>query len=104
MISGKKVHGFLLNSYINFVVTKPAAVIAAVLIFTAAASLGLRNLRLDSDMLHWFSRKSPIAELQYRINDTFRVNNPTIIMLEMGNVFTPGNLNLIKDISSLVKG
>ena len=54
-------------------------------------------------MLHWFSRNSEIAKLQYYINDAFKVNNPIIIMLETGDVFTYENIALIRDISRMTK-
>ncbi|MGA2142786.1 MAG: MMPL family transporter, partial [Brevinematales bacterium] len=91
------------DSYLNFILKNSKWVIGAVLFFVILAGLGITRISIDSDMLHWFARNSEIAKLQYYINDTFKVNNPIIIMLETGDVFTYGNISLIRKISKMAK-
>jgi predicted RND superfamily exporter protein len=92
-----------LKSYLDFIIKNAFAVIIAVLLFVIAAGIGISKLSIDSDMLHWFDRKSDIAKLQYEINDTFKVNDPTIIMLETDGIFKVENLELIRNLSMKIK-
>lgn len=91
------------DRYLDFILKNSKWVIGAVLGFVIVAALGITRISIDSDMLHWFSRNSEIAKLQYYINDAFKVNNPIIIMLETGDVFTYENIALIRDISRMTK-
>ncbi len=92
-----------LKIYLDFIIKNAAAVIAVVVLFVIITGLGISRLSIDSDMLHWYDRASVIAKLQYYINDTFKVNNPTIIVLETDGVFKRENLELIRYLSGKIK-
>ncbi len=109
-IRGKRIEDFMrkwlnkwIDSYLNYIVKNPKKVIGAVIVFVIAAGLGITRLSIDCDMLHWFAKNSRLARLQYYINDTFNVNNPIIIMLETGDVFTYDNIELIRTLSRKIK-
>ena len=92
-----------LKKYLDFIIKNALAVIIVICLFVVISGIGISRLNIDSDMLHWFDRNSEIAKLQYYINDTFKINNPTIIMLETDNVFTQRNLELIRVLSRKIK-
>jgi hypothetical protein len=89
--------------YLNFILKNAWFVIADVLLFVLLSGSGIFRLSIDSDQLHFFARNSSIANLQYHINDEFKVSEPVIIMIELGNVFTYENISLIRTLSLKIK-
>jgi hypothetical protein len=92
-----------ISSFIRRVINHAWITLALIAVIVAAAGFGISRLAIDSDMLHWFDRKSPIAQLQYYINDTFKVSNPIIVMLQTDDVFRYENVRMVGDLSKLVK-
>lgn len=88
---------------LQWILKNSIGVIIGVLVLVIALGFGMTRLSIDSDMLHWFAKNSKIASLQYYINETFNVNNPTIIMLETDGIFTPGNLGMIRELCTKIK-
>jgi len=92
-----------MERFYRFIVNKPLFIIISVLLTTIILSSGILKLSLDNDIFHWFSKESKIAHLQYYVNDTFKSNNPIMILIETDNVFSHENLNLIRKLTRGIK-
>lgn len=93
-----------MEKFFRFILNNSLVIIISVFLILAIGVYGIFKIYIDNDVLHWFSRDSSIAKLNYYVNDRFRSNNPIIIVIDFGDdVFKKENLELIKNISKLIK-
>ncbi|MEN2998759.1 MAG: MMPL family transporter [Brevinematia bacterium] len=93
-----------MESFFKFVLEKRTLVILLTLILFALGVFGIFRLYIDNDVLHWFSRDSEIAKLNYYVNERFRSNNPIIVMISFnGSVFTKERLEFVRAVSKIIK-
>lgn len=93
-----------MEKFFRFVIDNKVFVLVVVIVFLIVGVLGIFRIYIDNDVLHWFSRDSDIARLNYYINEKFESNNPIIIMISFErDVFTRDILEFIRRISRKVK-
>ncbi len=89
-----------MNKFFNHTVYKPFKTLLITFFGVIILSLGISRIYLDNDLLHWFSKKSKIGELNYYINEKFETNNPIIVMFTLKNdVLSKENLKEIRELS-----
>ena len=94
----------VINKVFQWIIRNEKVVFASVLILILASVYGLFLIQIDNDVLHWFSKDSEIAKLNYYVNERFRSNNPMVIMIDFkDDVFTYENLQHIRNISKLIQ-
>ena len=86
----------MIDKVFQWIVRNEKIIFISVLILILISVYGLFLIRIDNDVLHWFSKDSEIAKLNYYVNERFKSNNPMVIMIDFkDDVFTHENLQYI---------
>jgi uncharacterized protein len=94
----------MIDKVFQWIVRNEKIIFISVLILILISVYGLFLIRIDNDVLHWFSKDSEIAKLNYYVNERFKSNNPMVIMIDFkDDVFTHENLQHIRNISRLIQ-
>jgi predicted RND superfamily exporter protein len=94
----------MIDKVFQWIVRNEKIIFISVFIIILISVYGLFLIRIDNDVLHWFSKDSEIAKLNYYVNERFKSNNPMVIMIDFkDDVFTHENLQHIRNISRLIQ-
>lgn len=92
-----------MKRFFRFVLDKKGLIIAMTLILSGLSFLGVSRIYIDNDVLHWFSRDSDIARLNYYINEKFKSNNPIVIMVSFeDDFFKKEKIELVRKLSKII--
>ena len=89
------------KNYRNFVVQRPWTLLLVSLIFTVICGLGLNGLSQNPDNRIFFSKGDPNLIALETLEKTYTKNDNLFVMVapKNGNVFTPKNLEVIRDLT-----
>lgn len=82
----------------DIVIRRRGTVIALCLLLVAISSLGLSQLRFDTDYRVWFSKENPQLEAFESIQDTYTKYDNVLFVLapKQGEIFTKENLEAVR--------
>ena len=91
----------LQKSYRNLVIKKPWMLLLISIFFTVVCGLGLKGLSQNPDNRIFFSKNDPNLVALETLEKTYTKNDNIFIMVapKNGNVFTPTNLEIIRDLT-----
>ena len=91
----------LQKNYRNLVIKKPWMLLLISILFTVVCGLGLKGLSQNPDNRIFFSKNDPNLVALETLEKTYTKNDNIFIMVapRNGNVFTPTNLEIIRDLT-----
>src|SRR5262245_31861821 len=93
-----------MNRFYRIVTERPALTLAAVLLATAYVGSGLRYLETLNNWDSELPKSDPIVQTNDRLKEVFGDKADLLIGIEAEDVFTPGTLRKVIDLSEQLKG
>ena len=78
--------------------------IIAVLVLTAIFGLLSTRLKVNNDYDTWLPEKDPVTILYKKVNALFSASGVALVVLDLGDVFTPESLDRIKQVTEKLEG
>ena len=78
-------------------------VIIITLLLTAFFGYSLKDLKINSDILSYLPQDDPLVTLFNEVGDKFGGNSLAMVALETKNVFNPGTLQRVNEITEKFK-
>ena len=91
----------LQKNYRNLIIRKPWLMLLVSVLFTVICGMGLKGLSQNPDNRIFFSKNDPNLVALETLEKTYTKNDNIFIMVapKNGNVFTPTNLEIIRDLT-----
>ncbi|MGB9595048.1 MAG: efflux RND transporter permease subunit [Candidatus Poribacteria bacterium] len=93
-----------MNKFAQNIIKYRISIIIVTILLTIFFSIGLTQIRINSDILTYLKPNDPVVKLFNRVGDEYNGNFLVMVGIETDDVFSLRSLELIRDLSEAYKG